>query len=382
MNPLLTLNSLGQSVWYDNIQRSMLSSGMLQKLVEEDGLKGVTSNPAIFEKAINGSSDYDSALATLRTQHPDWTSRELFFELAVEDIKAAADVLRPVYDGSNGKDGMISLEVGPDLAHDADGTIAEGRELWQRVDRPNLMIKVPATREGLVAIQQLIADGINVNVTLLFSTQRHEEVMDAYLAGLEARLKAGKPIDKVASVASFFISRVDAAIDKMLGETKASGDQVVAKKVQSLMGKIAIANAKVSYQNYKDMFGSERFHALREAGAQTQRLLWASTGTKNPDYSDVLYVETLIGADTVNTMPPATFDAFRSHGHPHLTLEHGVDLARHQVSMLSEVNVDLDAVTDELEAQGVASFASAFDTLLGAIDSKLASENFKNAASA
>ncbi len=381
MNPLLTLSNLGQSVWYDNIQRSMLSSGMLQRLVEDDGLKGVTSNPSIFEKAINGSSDYDGALAALRTENPDATSRELFFSLAVDDIQAAADVLRPVYDASNGKDGMISLEVGPDLAHDTNGTIAEGRELWQRVDRPNLMIKVPATREGLGAIQTLIADGINVNVTLLFSTQRHEAVMDAYLSGLEARLKAGKPINKVASVASFFISRVDTAIDSLLDDAKMSGDDMH-KKAHSLKGKIAIANAKVSYQNYKEVFSSERFQQLREAGAQTQRLLWASTGTKNPDYSDVLYVEALIGPDTVNTMPPATFDAVRSHGHPYLTLEHGVDLARFQINMLSEVGIDLNAVTEELEVQGVDVFAASFDTLLVAIDNKLASTDFQDAASA
>ena len=381
MNALMTLNSLGQSVWYDNIQRSMLTSGMLQRLVEDDGLKGVTSNPSIFEKAINGSNDYDSALATLHAAEPNASSRELFFSLAIEDIQAAADVLRPVYDASNCKDGMISLEVGPDLARDTEGTIAEARALWQRVDRPNLMIKVPATREGLAAIQQLIADGINVNVTLLFSPQRHEEVMDAFLAGLEARLKAGKPINKVASVASFFISRVDAAIDKMLEDTKTSNEEL-SKKAHSLMGKIAIANAKVSYQNYKEVFGSERFQQLREAGAQTQRLLWASTGTKNPDYSDVLYVETLIGPDTVNTMPPATFDAVRSHGHPHLTLEHGVDLARFQINMLPELNIDLDTVTDELEVQGVDAFAKSFDTLLDAIDNKLASKEFQHAASA
>ena len=381
MNPLLTLNSLGQSVWYDNIQRSMLSSGMLQKLVEDDGLKGVTSNPSIFEKAINGSSDYDQALATLRSEDPDANARALFLSLAIEDIQAAADVLRPVYDASDGKDGMISLEVGPDLAHDANGTIAEGRELWKRVDRPNLMIKVPATREGLAAIQQLIADGINVNVTLLFSTQRHEEVMDAFLSGLEARLKSGKPINTIASVASFFISRVDTAIDSMLDDIKTE-DEDLRKKANSLKGKIAIANAKISYQNYKEVFGSERFQQLREAGAQTQRLLWASTGTKNPNYSDVLYVETLIGPDTVNTMPPATFDAVRSHGHPHLTLEHGVDLARFQVNMLPEVGITLDSVTDDLEAQGVDVFAQSFDTLLEAIDNKLASENFQNAASA
>lgn len=382
MNPLLTLNSLGQSVWYDNIQRSMLTSGMLQKLVSDDGLKGVTSNPSIFEKAINGSADYDQALVALRSADPNAASRDLFFSLAIEDIQASADILRPVYDASNGVDGMISLEVGPDLAHDTDGTIAEGRALWQRVNRPNLMIKVPATRAGLAAIQQLIADGINVNVTLLFSAQRHEEVMDAYLAGLEARLKAGKSIDKIASVASFFVSRVDSMVDSMLSDVMANGDDEMRKKANSLMGKIAIANAKVSYQNYKECFGSRRFHQLREAGAQTQRLLWASTGTKNPAYSDVLYVETLIGPDTVNTMPPATFDAFRSHGHPHLTLEHGIDLARFQINMLPEVGVDLNRVTDELESQGVDAFAQAFDTLLSAIESKLASDDFKNAASA
>jgi len=381
MNPLLTLNSLGQSVWYDNIQRSMLTSGMLQRLVEDDGLKGVTSNPSIFEKAINGSSDYDSALASFHAAEPDASSRELFFSLAIEDIQATADILRPVYDASNGKDGMISLEVGPDLARDTDGTIAEARALWQRVDRPNLMIKVPATREGLPAVQQLITDGINVNVTLLFSPQRHVEVMDAFLAGLEARLKAGKAINKVASVASFFISRVDAAIDKMLEEAKTNNENL-SKKAHSLMGKIAIANAKVSYQNYNEVFGSERFQQLREAGAQTQRLLWASTGTKNPNYSDVLYVETLVGPDTVNTMPPATFDAVRSHGNPHLTLEQGVDLARFQINMLSELGIDLDTVTDELEVQGVDAFAKSFDTLLDAIDNKLTSKEFQRVASA
>lgn len=382
MNPLLTLNSLGQSVWYDNIQRSMLSSGMLQKLVEHDGLAGVTSNPSIFEKAINGSADYDQALAALHGSRPDASHRELFFALALEDIQAAADILAPVYRASNGKDGMISLEVGPDLANDADGTIAEARELWQRVGRPNLMIKVPATREGLVAIRQLIADGINVNVTLLFSTRRHEEVMEAYLKGLEARLRAGKPVDKIASVASFFVSRVDSAIDKLLDDIKANGDEAARKTAFNLLGKIAIANAKIAYQNYKQVFGGDRFHQLREAGAQTQRLLWASTGTKNPQYSDVLYVETLIGPDTVNTLPPATFDAFRSHGNAHLTLEHSVDLAHHQLQMLAELGIKLEAVTDRLEYEGVAIFADSFNALLKAISDKLGSQRFKGAASA
>ncbi|TCO82797.1 transaldolase [Plasticicumulans lactativorans] len=358
-NPLRALNASGQSVWYDNIQRSMLAAGELAALVERDDLRGVTSNPAIFEKAIGGSSDYDAAIAQALARRPQATPRELFTGLAIDDIRAAAEVLLPVYRRSGGVDGMVSLEVAPDLAHDTAATVREARELHARLDSPNVMIKVPATRAGVPAVEQLIAEGINVNVTLLFAVERYREVAEAWLRGLEQRLNRGQPVDRIASVASFFVSRVDAALDPQL-----------AAAAPGLCGHIAIANARLAYRHFAELRAGARYAVLAAAGAQPQRLLWASTGTKNPAYSDVLYCEALIGPDTVNTMPPATYAAFRDHGVVARTLDTDLDAAAAALARLPALGIDLAAVTDRLEAEGVAAFATAFDSLLAAIAAK------------
>ncbi|KAB2930812.1 MAG: transaldolase [Candidatus Contendobacter sp.] len=358
-NPLRHLNAAGQSVWYDNIQRSMLSSGMLARLIAEDDLRGITSNPTIFEKAIAGSSDYDEALRRELQRNPQQSSRDLFFALAVEDIRAAAEALRPAYDATDGVDGMVSLEVSPDLAHDVDGTVREARELFARLALPNIMIKVPGTVPGLRAVERLIADGINVNVTLLFSVERYVSVAEAYLRGLERRRAQGLPLDRIASVASFFVSRLDTALDPILAERR-----------PELQGTIANANAKLAYQEYLEIVSGAHFAALRAAGARPQRLLWASTSTKNPAYPDLLYVDNLIGADTVNTMPPATYAAFRDHGAVAPTLEQDVDEALAQLAALPELGIDLSAVTDQLEVDGVNAFVQSFENLLAAIEAK------------
>lgn len=363
MNPLRTLSTFGQSVWYDNISRSMIHSGELAAMIKEDGLRGITSNPTIFEKAIGGAADYDPALSKLLHQQPQPNSRDLFFALAIEDIQAAADMMLPVYREANGHDGLVSLEVSPDLAYDTKGTVSEAKRLWKRVDRPNLMIKVPATKEGLPAVEELINEGINVNVTLLFSVDRYREVADAYLSGLERRLRRGQPISQIASVASFFVSRVDGAVDKVL-------EQHSDRRALDLVGKIAIANAKLAYAAAQDLYSAGRFKPLQEAGAHLQRLLWASTGTKSAKYSDVLYIEELIGKDTVTTVPPATYAAYRDHGKPQITLSKSVNEAKEQVQSLPSFGIDLKAVTDQLETEGVKAFAKSFDTLLAAIDSK------------
>jgi transaldolase len=363
MNPLKALASLGQSVWYDNIHRTMLAAGELDRLIAEDQLAGVTSNPTIFEKAITGGTAYDAAIEAAMRENPQWDAAELFNHLAVEDIRTAADILRPVYDASQGQDGMISIEVSPTLAHDAAGTIAEGRALHAWVDRPNAMIKVPATREGLIAIEALIADGINVNVTLLFAVERYTEVAAAFIRGLEQRAAAGEPVDRIASVASFFVSRVDTAVDQRLEQLQADS---------SLFGKTAIANAHVAYRNFLDIFDGPRFHELKAAGAQVQRLLWASTGTKNPAYSDVLYVEELIADRTVNTMPPATYDAYRDHGQPKARLIQEMDKAPELLARIQALDIDLDAITEQLEREGVDAFVASYRNLLKALEEKVA----------
>ena len=372
MNPLLRLKTYGQSIWLDNIHRNLLESGELERMIREDGICGITSNPTIFEQAINGSPDYDSALQALVMRNPGQSPQELFYTLAVEDIQAAADILLPVYESSGHRDGMVSLEVAPELAHDTAGTIAEARALHKRVDRPNLMIKVPATREGLPAIQQLIAEGINVNVTLLFAVDRYRAVAEAYLAGLEARRDSGHKHNDVASVASFFISRVDNQVDKLLEQKAAAAPEGERAAILALRGKAAIANAKLAYQVYREMFGSGRFRALAHAGAHAQRLLWGSTGTKNPDYSDVLYIEELIGPETVNTVPPGTYLAYRDHGDPHVTLTQGAGEARDVLQRIAGLGIDLAAITRELEADGVKKFAQSFHTLLDVIAKKVA----------
>ncbi|MBI1793289.1 MAG: transaldolase [Chloroflexi bacterium] len=368
-NTLLDLEAFGQSIWMDFISRRTTSSGELQQLIERDGISGVTSNPSIFEKAIAGSHDYDEAIHSLTRN--GMNSDEIYQALTVEDIQNVADLLRPTYSRAEGRDGFVSLEVSPGLAHDSDGTIAEARRLWSLVDRPNVMIKVPATAEGLPAIQQLTGEGINVNITLLFGLPRYREVVEAYLAGLETLAAKKKPLNQVASVASFFLSRIDVLIDPML-EKKMAIDGSQVDIAAHLRGQIAIASAKAAYEIYKEIFGSDRFQKLANKGAQPQRLLWASTSTKNPDYSDIKYVEALIGPNTINTLPIETLTAYRDHGHPEQSLDHNVPDAYQALKDLSSVGIDLDAATQQLEDNGVESFISAFDRLMASLKEKQA----------
>jgi transaldolase / glucose-6-phosphate isomerase len=358
-NPLTAVLGFGQSIWYDNIRRSLLTSGELDRMIVEDGLRGVTSNPAIFEKAITGSTDYVDAIQGLAGSGLD--AKGLFERLAISDIQDAADALRPVYDESDRRDGYVSLEVAPALAHNTEGTIAEAVRLWEAVGRENLMIKVPATTAGIPAVRALIAKGINVNVTLLFSTAAYEQVAEAYLAGLEEYAGAGGDVSRVASVASFFISRIDSAVDAELANRPE-------RLAQHLQGKVAIANAKLTYRRFAELFSGPRWDALDAAGAQKQRLLWASTGTKNPAYSDVLYVEELIGPDTVNTIPPVTYDAFRDHGRLRSTLALGLEDAQDTMESLAGLGVDFEAITHRLLDEGVRLFVEAFDSLIAAVE--------------
>jgi transaldolase len=366
-NPLLELQALGQSIWIDFIRRGMISSGELQRLIEQDGVSGVTSNPSIFEKAIAGSRDYDEAIRALAREGR--SAEEIYRSLTVEDIQRVADLLQPVYDRTDGRDGFVSLEVSPGLAYDTSGTLEEARLFWSLVQRPNLMIKVPATREGLPAIQQLTGEGINVNITLLFGLPRYGEVAEAYLAGLETLESRGGDLKQIASVASFFLSRIDVLLDPAL-EKKMSMGGTQAEIAARLQGQIAIASARVAYQMYREIFGGERFLKLAGKGARSQRLLWASTGTKNPAYSDTKYIEPLIGADTINTMPAETLAAYRDHGHPQLSLERDISRAYHLLGDLSTVSISLDAATQRLEDQGVEQFASATARLLVALNEK------------
>lgn len=371
-NPLVQLLSYGQSVWYDNIRRSLITSGELKSLVTGDGLRGVTSNPAIFEKAIGGSTDYNAALQELQSSQ-DMDVKALYEQLAIADIQMAADVMRPVYDSSGKRDGYVSLEVSPYLAMDTSGTVDEARRLWRTVDRPNVMIKVPATPEGIPAIRRLISDGINVNVTLLFSMAAYETVAEAYISGLEDRASAGGEISGIASVASFFISRIDSAVDAQVGaKLKATTDAGESARLKRINGRVAISNAKITYQRYKEIYDAPRWKKLTSKGAQTQRLLWASTSTKNPTYRDVIYVEELIGADTVNTIPAATFEGFRDHGQLRASLEENLDEARETMKLLAEAGISMQQVTDKLLTEAVQLFADAFDKLLGAVAKKRA----------
>lgn len=366
-NPLVRLEALGQSLWSDYIRRTMLSSGEIQQLIEQDGLAGVTSNPSIFEKAIAGSHDYDDAIRVLALEGK--SVPEMYQALTVEDIQHAADLFRPLYDRLNGADGFVSLEVSPNLAHDTAGTVDEARRLWEAVRRPNVMIKVPATHEGLPAIRQLIGEGISVNVTLLFGLPRYREVAEAYIAGLEKRVDRGEPVDHVASVASFFLSRIDVLVDPAL-ENKVRAGGPEAKIASALRGQVAIASAKVAYQIYKEIFGSDRFRRLADRGARPQRLLWASTSTKNPAYSDVKYVDALIAPETIDTAPLETISAYRDHGKPAPRLEKNVNDAHETLERLPEVGIDLDAVTAQLEREGVQKFIEAFDRLTSALEEK------------
>ncbi len=367
MNPLQGLQSYGQSVWLDYIRRSLITSGELRRLIEEDGLRGVTSNPAIFEKAITGSTDYTETLKTLASQYSE--AKTLYEQVAIRDIQDAADVLRSVYEQTKRRDGYVSLEVSPYLAHDTKGTLEEARRLWQAVARENLMIKVPATREGIPAIEQLISEGMNVNVTLLFSQAVYEKVAKAYIAGLGKRAAQGGDVSTIASVASFFISRIDSAIDALLeARIKRSKRPNERALLQSLMGKVAIANAKLTYQGFQELFRGEGWQALANKGAQTQRVLWASTSTKNPVYRDVIYVEELIGPDTVNTIPPATYDTFRDHGRLRMSLTEGLEEALDTMETLGQVGISMQEVTAKLLDDGVKLFAEAFDKLLTAVE--------------
>ncbi len=365
------LQNHGQAVWLDFLARGFIAKGELKKLVDE-GVRGVTSNPSIFEKAIGGTAEYDEQLTSLIRQS-DRTVGDLYEALAVQDIKNAADVLRPVYDSLKGADGFVSLEVSPYLARDTQGTIAEARKLWRDVDRKNLMIKVPGTREGLPAIRELTAEGININITLLFAQQVYADVLEAYMAGLEAYIAKGGDPSHVASVASFFVSRIDVAADKQLDDKIAAANDTDQKaRLKALQGKVAIANAKLAYQHYKRVIASPRWKKLADTGARVQRLLWASTGTKNKAYSDVLYVDELIGHDTINTMPPATLDAFRDHGKLRDSLEEDLPGAERVLADLSRAGISLEAITDQLVDEGVKLFADAFDKLLGAVAQKRA----------
>ncbi len=370
MNALKALQDHGQAVWLDFLSRGFIAKGGLQKLVDADGLRGVTSNPSIFEQAIASSDEYDGAIARL-LQARDRSAGELFERLAVEDIQKATDVLRPVFDATDGADGFVSIEVSPYLATDTKATVAEAKRLWREVDRRNLMIKVPGTPEGLPAIRELLADGINVNITLLFAQAVYEEVVEAFLSGLEALAAKGGDISRIASVASFFVSRIDTAVDKLLDEKIGRANDPDEKaRLNALKGKIAVANAKLAYQRYLRLFAGERWRALKANGARPQRLLWASTGTKNKAYSDVLYVEELIGPDTVNTMPVATLEAFRDHGKPRDSLAEDAAQAQRMLGELGRTGISLDAVTDRLVDDGVRLFADAADKLLAAVAKK------------
>ncbi len=368
-NPVLDLESFGQSIWMDFIDRDTISSGQLQKWIEQDGVSGVTSNPSIFEKAITGSDDYDESIRALALT--EMTSEEIFRLLTVEDIQRVADLLLPTYYRTDGRDGFVSLEVSPTLAHNTASTIAEAGELWALVNRPNAMIKVPATLEGIPAIRELTGEGINVNITLLFGLPRYREVADAYLGGLEILAASGKPLKPVASVASFFLSRIDTLIDPVL-EKLMKTDSPQAGIAAQLHGQIAIASAKVAYEMYKEIFGSERFARLTKKGARTQKLLWASTSTKNPAYSDTKYMEALIGPDTINTVPVETLNAYRDHGHPEQTLDQEIHKAYHLLNKLASVGIDLDAVTQQLEDEAIEKFVSAFDRLMPSLKEKAA----------
>ncbi|MBA3884271.1 MAG: transaldolase [Acidobacteria bacterium] len=367
--PLLEVIEQGQSLWYDSIRRSLITSGELARLIDEDGLRGVTSNPAIFEKAISGSRDYDDLLDQKGLAGAD--AKSIYERLAIRDIQDASDLLKPVYERTGRRDGYVSLEVSPVLAHDTPASIDEGRRLWKAVGRPNVMIKIPATAEGITAIRTLISEGINVNVTLLFSQDAYERVAEAYLAGLEARAEAGGDVAPVASVASFFVSRIDTLVDARLQErAAAAGNESERQRILALTGQVAIANAKLAYEKYRAIYQGPRWEALAAAGARTQRLLWASTSSKNPAYRDVYYVEELIGPDTVNTVPPATFDAFRDHGRVRPTLTADLDRARDTMAALEAVGVSMRDVTDTLLADAVRLFAEPFEKLLAAIDTR------------
>lgn len=368
-NPLLQLKDYGQSVWYDNIDRAQLVSGQFKQMLEEDGLQGVTANPTIFQKSISSGHAYDEQMQQLISQGK--STSEIYEALVIKDIQTVADLLRPIYDSTDGKDGYVSLEVSPELANDTEGTIAEAARFWQIVNRPNLMIKIPATPAGIPAIHKTLSDGINVNVTLIFSIESYRAVTDAYIQALEERKAAGKDVKHIASVASFFVSRVDVLVDPLLDKKiQATSDPAEQQKLKALQGKAAIANARLVYQDFEKIFGSQRFEALKEAGARVQRPLWASTSTKNPTYRDVLYAEELIGPETVDTMPLETVRNFADHGRVRNSIGDDLDGARNTLDELEQIGIHYAQVTQQLLDEGVQKFADSFHQLFAGIDSK------------
>lgn len=368
-NPLHTLEQCGQSIWLDSLSRDLIHSGTFSRLVREDGISGVTANPSIFEKAIVDSHDYDESIRALgATGHPPI---RIYEDLAIQDVGAAADILRATYARREAGDGFVSIEVSPDLAHDTRASIDEARRFWRELDRLNIMVKIPATPEGIPAIEQLTAEGINVNITLIFAVEMYERVMDAYLTGLERRGRQGQPIDHIASVASFFVSRVDTLVDKLLEERAERADEAKRAALKALEGKIAAANAKIAYERFQQVFGSERFLHLANNGGKMQRPLWASTSTKNPKLPDTLYVSSLIGPHTVNTMPMETIDAFRDHGTVDCgAVMHGADEAREDLANLERAGISMKTVTDDLIRDSVEKFCKALHSLLDTIEQR------------
>jgi transaldolase len=358
MNNLKSIHDFGQSIWLDFFDRKLMDSGELQRLIDEDAISGITSNPSIFEKAVSSSSDYDADIRKLAAEQK--SEEEIFFGFATSDIKRAADILKPVYDQSKGTDGFVSIEVSPHLANNTKGTIEQAQQLWKIIDRKNVMIKIPGTPEGLPAIKQCISEGININITLLFGLERYREVTEAYIQGLEERIKNNQPVDHIASVASFFLSRIDVMIDPILKE----------KNLNNLVGEIAIASAKKAYEIYKEVFFSDRLRKLEQKGAKKQKVLWASTSSKDPAFSDVKYVEALIGPDTINTLPMETIDAFRDHGKAASHLENNLIKANNSMQQLADNGISIDDITQKLESEGVQKFNKAYDSLINAIESK------------
>jgi transaldolase len=373
-NPLKQLEALGQSIWLDYIKRDLIASGKLKKLITEDYLRGMTSNPSIFEKSIAESHDYDHDIKRMTQEGK--TVDKVYEALTQKDVQDAADAFRHLYDQTDGQDGYVSLEVNPHLAHDTTGTIEEARRLWKALDRPNVLIKVPATKEGLPAIKQLISDGINVNVTLLFGLPRYREVAEAYIAGIETRVAEGKPVKQIASVASFFLSRIDAQLDPTLEKIMADKTEQ-STLAKQLHGEIAIASAKMAYHLYDEIFNSNSFKKLIEKGAHVQRLLWASTSTKNPDYSDIKYVEALIGPLTVNTLPLETINDYRDHGDPQARLGLNLDKAKWAIEHLPDLDINLNQVTQQLENEGVDKFTKAYDQLIDTLNQAVSKNEIK-----
>jgi transaldolase len=368
-NPLLQLKAQGQSVWYDTVDRAQLDNGLFKRLVDEDGIVGVTSNPTIFQKSISHGDAYDEQITQLIREGKN--TNEIYEALVLRDIRTVADMMLPIYERANRQDGFVSLEVSPDLARETEASLAEARRFWKMVDRPNLMIKIPATPEGLPAIRQALTEGININITLIFSIDDYRKVTDAYISALEERNAEGKDISHIASVASFFVSRVDTLVDQLLeNKIKAASDSAEQQKLKSLEGKAAIANARLVYQDFKRIFHSPRFESLKHNGAHVQRPLWASTSTKNPAYRDVLYAEELIGPDTVDTMPLETIENFRDHGKVRHSVEDNIQQARDELAELEKIGIHYDQVTKQLQDEGVQKFADSFHELFKGIEGK------------